>query len=164
MAVSAKMFRISSSTTSSFFPTRDVSGSTSARTSGFPVARGADLRTNIPVLSCRMTCGDFAGLTIALLAPLRQAEPVFTGATEPEVKDEPLFDPFAAFRRARVGRSEEHTSELQSPDHLVCRLLLEKKHSSRGSSQPPISSFLPSSILRFILSCWLSWRSRWERP
>src|SRR5258708_15419099 len=26
-------------------------------------------------------------------------------------------------------RSEEHTSELQSPDHLVCRLLLEKKQS-----------------------------------
>src|SRR5207244_10717509 len=26
-----------------------------------------------------------------------------------------------------VNRSEEHTSELQSPDHLVCRLLLEKK-------------------------------------
>src|SRR5258708_22034342 len=31
--------------------------------------------------------------------------------------------------RPRSGRrrSEEHTSELQSPDHLVCRLLLEKK-------------------------------------
>src|SRR5258708_31301537 len=28
-------------------------------------------------------------------------------------------------------RSEEHTSELQSPDHLVCRLLLEKKKKSR---------------------------------
>src|SRR5947208_10109123 len=27
----------------------------------------------------------------------------------------------------RRGRSEEHTSELQLPDHLVCRLLLEKK-------------------------------------
>src|SRR5438552_6740846 len=27
-----------------------------------------------------------------------------------------------------VYRSEEHTSELQSPDHLVCRLLLEKKN------------------------------------
>src|SRR5258708_27403762 len=27
----------------------------------------------------------------------------------------------------RKDRSEEHTSELQSPDHLVCRLLLEKK-------------------------------------
>src|SRR5258708_34613412 len=28
---------------------------------------------------------------------------------------------------SRRRRSEEHTSELQSPDHLVCRLLLEKK-------------------------------------
>src|SRR5258708_14388248 len=27
----------------------------------------------------------------------------------------------------KYHRSEEHTSELQSPDHLVCRLLLEKK-------------------------------------
>src|SRR5207244_10568349 len=29
--------------------------------------------------------------------------------------------------RTLAKRSEEHTSELQSPDHLVCRLLLEKK-------------------------------------
>src|SRR5438552_16544602 len=33
----------------------------------------------------------------------------------------------ASRRRPGRGRSEEHTSELQSPDHLVCRLLLEKK-------------------------------------
>src|SRR5947208_11007355 len=33
----------------------------------------------------------------------------------------------------RADRSEEHTSELQSPDHLVCRLLLEKKKSSEQS-------------------------------
>src|SRR5947208_11587736 len=32
-----------------------------------------------------------------------------------------------ASRGPRAPRSEEHTSELQSPDHLVCRLLLEKK-------------------------------------
>src|SRR5258708_19564497 len=32
-----------------------------------------------------------------------------------------------ACSRCRGIRSEEHTSELQSPDHLVCRLLLEKK-------------------------------------
>src|SRR5258708_11187181 len=33
-----------------------------------------------------------------------------------------------AFTQAKaLDRSEEHTSELQSPDHLVCRLLLEKK-------------------------------------
>src|SRR5207244_12561104 len=31
-------------------------------------------------------------------------------------------------RRVPGSRSEEHTSELQSPDHLVCRLLLEKKN------------------------------------
>src|SRR5690606_41305184 len=30
-------------------------------------------------------------------------------------------------RRLRIGRSEEHTSELQSRENLVCRLLLEKK-------------------------------------
>src|SRR5438552_7129354 len=30
--------------------------------------------------------------------------------------------------RLNPDRSEEHTSELQSPDHLVCRLLLEKKN------------------------------------
>src|SRR5258708_28678701 len=31
------------------------------------------------------------------------------------------------FGDKKFNRSEEHTSELQSPDHLVCRLLLEKK-------------------------------------
>src|SRR5690348_18179397 len=31
----------------------------------------------------------------------------------------------------RVFRSEEHTSELQSPVHLVCRLLLEKKKQNK---------------------------------
>src|SRR5258708_6762686 len=34
------------------------------------------------------------------------------------------------------GRSEEHTSELQSPDHLVCRLLLEKKKHMQTASPP----------------------------
>src|SRR5947208_11788035 len=37
----------------------------------------------------------------------------------------------------QVVRSEEHTSELQSPDHLVCRLLLEKK---KKQQQPRLSS------------------------
>src|SRR5258708_26474169 len=36
------------------------------------------------------------------------------------------FEIVVADNRVR-RRSEEHTSELQSPDHLVCRLLLEKK-------------------------------------
>src|SRR5256885_2468338 len=35
------------------------------------------------------------------------------------------------------GRSEEHTSELQSPCNLVCRLLLEKKKKKQHSAQSP---------------------------
>src|SRR2546422_6705895 len=37
--------------------------------------------------------------------------------------------------REAAGRSEEHTSELQSRLHLVCRLLLEKKKKSKQSQQ-----------------------------
>src|SRR5205809_4642917 len=57
----------------------------------------------------------------------------------------PGFDAagFAAAGRGRGGaafRSEEHTSELQSRLHLVCRLLLEKKNAlgqSDGWPEPP---------------------------
>src|SRR5688500_201707 len=45
--------------------------------------------------------------------------------------DEPFQDRFCEFsfwRVANLIRSEEHTSELQSPCNLVCRLLLEKKN------------------------------------
>src|SRR3712207_9288725 len=37
------------------------------------------------------------------------------------------YDVSAAHGRGVLGRSEEHTSELQSRQYLVCRLLLEKK-------------------------------------
>src|SRR5258708_19520549 len=37
----------------------------------------------------------------------------------------------------RRSRSEEHTSELQSPDHLVCRLLLEKKKNNPSHPHNP---------------------------
>src|SRR5438876_9140750 len=45
---------------------------------------------------------------------------------------------------AHIGRSEEHTSELQSPVHLVCRLLLEKKKTSL--TQPFIGAVSPPCI------------------
>src|SRR6266487_6112069 len=48
---------------------------------------------------------------------------------------DPGADPHVATERA-VGRSEEHTSELQSPVHLVCRLLLEKKK-NHGKNHAP---------------------------
>src|SRR2546426_3744383 len=37
---------------------------------------------------------------------------------------------------ARALRSEEHTSELQSPCNLVCRLLLEKKKKATAKTEP----------------------------
>src|SRR2546430_5627803 len=39
----------------------------------------------------------------------------------------------SAGRQIAQGRSEEHTSELQSQSNLVCRLLLEKKKKNRSS-------------------------------
>src|SRR5438876_6709598 len=43
--------------------------------------------------------------------------------------------PVAAPNPKSRNRSEEHTSELQSPVHLVCRLLLEKK---KNNNSPPL--------------------------
>src|SRR5258708_12881241 len=45
----------------------------------------------------------------------------------------PFQDPFLL--AGSCGRSEEHTSELQSPDHLVCRLLLEKKKNKKHNTK-----------------------------
>src|SRR2546426_3798578 len=42
--------------------------------------------------------------------------------------------------QADLVRSEEHTSELQSPCNLVCRLLLEKKKKQRYSSREAVSN------------------------
>src|SRR5260363_293101 len=51
-----------------------------------------------------------------------------------------------AVRRVRQHRSEEHTSELQSPDHLVCRLLLEKKKQPLRRLSQADSELLPFAL------------------
>src|SRR5258708_8124217 len=53
-----------------------------------------------------------------------QANP--SGGARPAVRVEANPTALTAYG-VGLDRSEEHTSELQSPDHLVCRLLLEKK-------------------------------------
>src|SRR3989442_3056229 len=45
-------------------------------------------------------------------------------------------------------RSEEHTSELQSRPHLVCRLLLEKKKGKKAVSIPPQIYIASSGLAR----------------
>src|SRR2546425_2186628 len=53
---------------------------------------------------------------------------------------------------AGVGRSEEHTSELQSLAYLVCRLLLEKKKKSRSTQCGEVhSSYTKSTCTRVYL-------------
>src|SRR5258708_24177210 len=57
-------------------------------------------------------------------------------------------------------RSEEHTSELQSPDHLVCRLLLEKKKQPKWLApkyyqrEPPEYPMHPISALGALAPSW----------
>src|SRR2546426_5337472 len=52
-------------------------------------------------------------------------------------------------RRVREeGRSEEHTSELQSPCNLVCRLLLEKKKAACSSRSRSSSGIVPLALPR----------------
>src|SRR5690348_18385391 len=66
---------------------------------------------------------------------LHDALPIFPGPrtclrrSSPAVpRSLPSLDWSTGWTRSRApARSEEHTSELQSPVHLVCRLLLEKK-------------------------------------
>src|SRR2546422_5616821 len=49
-------------------------------------------------------------------------------------------------------RSEEHTSELQSRLHLVCRLLLEKKKNLNFAHNPPTHLDLPSNRTRHAIN------------
>src|SRR3712207_7178903 len=74
---------------------------------------------------------------IEILGPRRSHRRTTHGILEDQV---PADDPGQQFTQRRVGvsvgaaryrRSEEHTSELQSRQYLVCRLLLEKKKSAR---------------------------------
>src|SRR5438552_11269399 len=61
---------------------------------------------------------DLLGRALALVRDLRARCPWDHAQTR---------DTLRPYLVEEALRSEEHTSELQSPDHLVCRLLLEKK-------------------------------------
>src|SRR2546430_4154751 len=64
-----------------------------------------------------------------------------------EVLDLVPLGPSRGRPQRQAGRSEEHTSELQSQSNLVCRLLLEKKKNvkldSASSSQATFHAFMP---------------------
>src|SRR2546426_7747129 len=70
-------------------------------------------------------------IDILKLKIARFAEAQARNAQQPE---QAVIDPRPQFTAALGLRSEEHTSELQSPCNLVCRLLLEKKKKSNTQS------------------------------
>src|ERR1039457_1564872 len=70
-----------------------------------------------------------------------QAAPLYLAATKQNRKLKAVL--------ARMERSEEHTSELQSPCNLVCRLLLEKKKNKRHNLTL-VHHHLSSSTFRYV--------------
>src|SRR5258708_12313539 len=76
----------------------------------------------------------------------------------PHGRQHPAHRPHRRHRRRLRRRSEEHTSELQSPDHLVCRLLLEKKKKKNTvlarppPDLPPLHCPLPACFLPLLPS------------
>src|SRR5258708_30140408 len=79
--------------------------------------------------------------TTLFRSPTQTTQECMAVMTENRLRHLPVVD---------EGRSEEHTSELQSPDHLVCRLLLEKKKNSEPTTQVPSStyrSYTPTALL-----------------
>src|SRR4051794_31746542 len=87
----------------------------------------ADPSKEIAFTPARVVMQDFTGVPAVVdLAAMRDAMADLGG------------DPAkinALVHRGEVDRSEEHTSELQSPVHLVCRLLLEKKKNTDANTQ-----------------------------
>src|SRR5690348_17674157 len=66
----------------------------------------------------------------------------------PAASAEGRFPPsgYSSASCSTAPRSEEHTSELQSPVHLVCRLLLEKKKKNKHKIMQIASYLLPYTI------------------
>src|SRR5258708_38114333 len=90
----------------------------------------ADLRS---LLLLRIQLGTFFFFFFFLMirrpprSPLFPYTPLFRSHSTRRTHRETIHRRERDPQGPRRCRSEEHTSELQSPDHLVCRLLLEKK-------------------------------------
>src|SRR5438876_8586271 len=94
-------------------------------------------------MSCHFFCNDTATTEIYTLSlhdalpicPLRMPTMTWCMLNASAHAGSPLASSYETWASVQMSppppRSEEHTSELQSPVHLVCRLLLEKKKFAR---------------------------------
>src|SRR3712207_7818797 len=84
-------------------------------------------RSMVAAREAFLAAGHYAPLTATLVTAVAEGVP----AREPGA----VLDLGAG--TGRQLRSEEHTSELQSRQYLVCRLLLEKKNEPESTARPP---------------------------
>src|SRR5437762_12665317 len=92
--------------------------------------------------SWRPATGTSCGQSLAILKEKRYhtSSPNFTSSPAPVVRSDLTW--------ISARRSEEHTSELQSPMYLVCRLLLEKKKKKLKYNHQYITNFLTNYIFQ----------------
>src|SRR5207244_9728447 len=91
------------------------------------------LHDALPILHDRVLLDDAdehheadEGIDVQLVAEeIQRDDRAETGRRKPRQNRERVDVALVQHAQHDVDRSEEHTSELQSPDHLVCRLLLE---------------------------------------
>src|SRR5215831_16088865 len=108
-----------------------ATGSVSANTTSTPMRR-------ITCGCCaRAASGHPAATPPPAIASFRAVAYRLSARTRPAHRWPAPAAGLLAFSRLAQGRSEEHTSELQSLRHLVCRLLLEKK---KKKIKPPLLS------------------------
>src|SRR5690606_42082786 len=92
----------------------------------FPTRRSSDLRSTAP--RSVPGRGATAKSARAITSSARSQVGRLRAASAPRMRVISTSSP----KVASVSRSEEHTSELQSRENLVCRLLLEKKNNKRN--------------------------------
>src|SRR5690625_1177682 len=99
--------------------------------SSWPLCNGqlipTDLSPELIIEYSHRLVSTIMGVTVLALSILSWK---FLGHVR-EVKFLAVLSTFFLILQGLIGRSEEHTSELQSRGHLVCRLLLEKKKRTR---------------------------------
>src|SRR5258708_1534776 len=117
---------------------RAENGSSISSRSGSPIsARHSATRWRMPPESCD------GRLASKPARPTRCSRPVARSRWS-RVRRPVTWNGNSTLTIGTAPRSEEHTSELQSPDHLVCRLLLEKKQNVDETSPMNVDKNLPT--------------------
>src|SRR5258707_11402468 len=131
-------------------PSRSAKRKLASRTRPPPL--WTPIRPTMPAQSCckertskrfpmiRTTCSPICRLSLALPPAQMAARSTLTASPAASFHPKPLSEKFASTRihfprNTTSSRSEEHTSELQSRQYLVCRLLLEKKKHTAPTQQ-----------------------------